>query len=65
MRGYIDPVFENSKSHDSNASLGTVIDRLGEPNTTLMKHEAAHSRDKGLFEKDVISEMDYIKTKTN
>ena len=47
------------------AALLTQKARLEQAKATLIQAEAAHSRDKELFERKLISEMDYIQTKSN
>ena len=46
------------------ASLLTQKARLEQTKASLIQAEAAHQRNKELYEKDVISEMDYIQTKS-
>lgn len=50
---------------DLNAALLTQKARLEQARANMLQAEAAHKRDKSLYDKNVISEMDYIQAKTN
>ena len=61
----IKPDIYQAQIDNLNAVLLTQKARLEQTRATLIQAEAAHTRDKELFEKNVISEMDYIQTKSN
>ncbi len=61
----IKPDIYQAQNDNLNAALLTQKARLEQTRATLIQAEAAHSRDKELFNKKVISEMDYIQTKSN
>ncbi len=61
----IKPDIYQAQIDNLNAALLTQKARLEQTRATLIQSEAAHTRDKELFEKKVISEMDYIQTKSN
>lgn len=61
----IKPDIYQAQIDNLNAALLTQKARLEQAKATLIQAEASHSRDKELFDKDVISEMDYIQTKSN
>lgn len=48
-----------------NAALLTQKARREQTKASLIQAEAAYKRDKKLFDKDIISEMDYIQSKSN
>lgn len=61
----IKPDIYQAQIDNLNAALLTQKARLEQTRASLIQAEAAHTRDKELFEKKVISEMDYIQTKSN
>lgn len=61
----IKPDIYQAQIDNLNAALLTQKARLEQTRATLIQAEAAHTRDKELFDKKVISEMDYIQTKSN
>tara|TARA_R110000868_G_scaffold37111_10_gene131521 strand:- start:3060 stop:4442 length:1383 start_codon:yes stop_codon:yes gene_type:complete len=61
----IKPDIYQAQIDNLNAALLTQKARLEQAKATLIQSEAAHKRDKELFDKKVISEMDYIQTKSN
>lgn len=61
----IKPDIYQAQIDNLNAALLTQKARLEQARATLIQAEAAHQRDKELFDKKVISEMDYIQTKSN
>ncbi|MEQ9308821.1 MAG: efflux RND transporter periplasmic adaptor subunit [Balneolaceae bacterium] len=61
----IKPDIYQAQIDNLNAALLTQKARLEQTKATLIQAEAAHKRDKELFDKKVISEMDYIQTKSN
>lgn len=61
----IKPDIYQAQIDNLNAALLTQKARLEQTKATLIQAEAAHTRDKELFDKKVISEMDYIQTKSN
>lgn len=60
----IKPDIYQAQIDNLNAALLTQKARLEQTRASLIQAEAAYSRDKSLFEKDVISEMDFIQTKS-
>ena len=50
---------------DLNAALLTQKARLEQTRAALIQAEAAYNRDKSLYDKGVISEMDYIQSRSN
>jgi HlyD family secretion protein len=61
----IKPDIYQAQIDNLNAALLTQKARLEQTRASLIQAESAYKRDKELFEKDVISEMDYIQTKSN
>lgn len=61
----IKPDIYQAQIDNLNAALLTQKARLEQTKASLIQAEAAHKRDKELFDKKVISEMDYIQTKSN
>jgi HlyD family secretion protein len=61
----IKPDIYQAQIDNLNAALLTQKARMEQTRASLIQAEAAHTRDKELFEKKVISEMDYIQTKSN
>jgi HlyD family secretion protein len=61
----IKPDIYQAQIDNLNAALLTQKARLEQTRATLIEAEAAYKRDKKLFDKDVISEMDYIQSKSN
>lgn len=61
----IRPDIYQAQIDNLNAALLTQKARLEQTKATLIQAEAAHTRDKELFDKKVISEMDYIQSKSN
>lgn len=61
----IKPDIYQARIDNLNAALLTQKARHEQTKASLIQAEAAHERDKELFEKSVISEMDYIQTKSS
>ncbi|MEX0846106.1 MAG: efflux RND transporter periplasmic adaptor subunit [Balneolaceae bacterium] len=60
----IKPDIYQAQIDNLNAALLTQKARLEQTKAALIRAEAGHKRDKQLFEKDLISEMEYIQTKS-
>ncbi|MEX0609227.1 MAG: efflux RND transporter periplasmic adaptor subunit [Balneolaceae bacterium] len=61
----IKPDIYQARIDDLNAALLTQKARMEQTRATLIQAESAHTRDKALYDRDVISEMDYIQAKSN
>ncbi len=61
----IKPDIYQARIDNLNAALLTQKARHEQTKASLIQAEAAHDRDKELFDKKVISEMDYIQTKSS
>jgi len=61
----IKPDIYQAQIDNLNAALLTQKARLEQTRASLIQAEAAFKRDKKLFDKDLISEMDYIQSKSN
>ena len=61
----IKPDIYQAQIDNLNAALLTQKARMEQTRASVIQAEAAFKRDKQLYEKDVISEMDYIQTKSN
>ncbi len=59
------PDIFKARIDDLNAALLTQKARLEQTRASLIQAEAAHLKNKELYEKDIISELDYIQTKSN
>ncbi|MCP9292910.1 efflux RND transporter periplasmic adaptor subunit [Gracilimonas sediminicola] len=60
----IKPDIYQAQIDNLNAALLTQKARLEQTKASLIRAEAAHQRDKKLYDKDLISEMDYIQSKS-
>lgn len=61
----IKPDIYQARIDELNAALLTQKARLEQARATMIQAEAAHMKNKELYEKDIISELDYIQTKSN
>lgn len=61
----IKPDIYQAQIDNLNAALLTQKARLEQARAGLIEAEAAHERDKQLYEKDLISEMSFIQTRSN
>ncbi|MEX0721872.1 MAG: efflux RND transporter periplasmic adaptor subunit [Balneolaceae bacterium] len=61
----IKPDIYQARIDDLNAVLLTQRARMEQTKATLIQAEATYNRDKQLYEKNVIPEMDYIQAKSN
>lgn len=61
----IKPDIYQAQIDNLNAALLTQKARMEQTRATLIQAEAAHKRDKTLFDKGLISEMEYIQSKSN
>jgi len=59
------PDIFKARIDDLNAALLTQKARLEQARASLIQAEAAHLKNKELYEKDIISELDFIQTKSN
>lgn len=59
------PDIFKARIDELNAALLTQKARLEQTRATLIQAEAAHLKNKELYEKNIISELDYIQTKSN
>lgn len=59
------PDIFKARIDELNAVLLTQKARLEQTRASLIQAEAAHLKNKELYEKDIISELDYIQTKSN
>ncbi|MBR9917555.1 efflux RND transporter periplasmic adaptor subunit [bacterium] len=59
------PDIFKARIDELNAALLTQKARLEQTRASLIQAEAAHLKNKELYEKDIISELDYIQTKSN
>lgn len=59
------PDIFKARIDELNAALLTQKARLEQTRASLIQAEAAHLKNKSLYEKDIISELDYIQTKSN
>ncbi len=61
----IKPDIYQARIDELNAALLTQKARLEQTRASMIQAEAAHLKNKELYEKDIISELDYIQTKSN
>ena len=61
----IKPDIYQASIDELNAALLTQKARLEQTRASMIQAEAAHVKNKELYEKDIISELDYIQTKSN
>lgn len=59
------PDIFKARIDELNAALLTQKARLEQTRASLIQAEAAHLKNKELYKKDIISELDYIQTKSN
>ncbi|MEP0005347.1 MAG: efflux RND transporter periplasmic adaptor subunit [Balneola sp.] len=59
------PDIFKARIDELNAALLTQKARLEQTRASLIQAEAAHLKNKELYEKDIISELDFIQTKSN
>ncbi|XWN38612.1 MAG: efflux RND transporter periplasmic adaptor subunit [Balneola sp.] len=59
------PDIFKARIDDLNAALLTQKARLEQARASMIQAEAAHLKNKELYEKDIISELDFIQTKSN